>query len=117
MIATDKSILGIIKNPSINRTYTIKHIIPELTFEGGDKKPDFGEIIIEYIPNEKLIELKSLKYYFYQFRNKMYSYERIINVIYDDVSQIYQPRYLRIELKTNPRGGISSHLKVSSDYI
>ena len=111
MTSHDRNILKTIKNPT-NREYIITHTIPEITFEGGDKKPDFGVMTITYIPNEEIIELKSLKYYFYQFRDKIYSYERLINMVYDDVYKMYKPRQLKVTLDTNPRGGISSHLEV-----
>jgi len=111
MLKTDKTILKSIKNPYA-RNYTIKHYVPEITFEGSDKKPDFGELRIEFVPNEYLIELKSLKYYFYQFRGKRCSYERFINVVFDDIDEIYDPIELKITFKTRPRGGISSYLEI-----
>jgi len=108
-------ILESIPNSFKNRKYLITHLIPEVTFEGNDKKPDFGKVTIKYIANDKLIELKSLKYYFYQYRNKIYSYERFINTIYDDLKNVYSPYYLCVTLETNPRGGISSILEVKDE--
>ena len=112
---TRTDVLKSLKNDIIKR-YKIVHFVPEVTFEGDDKKPDFGEIVITYVPRDKLIELKSLKIYFYQFREKMFSYERFINIVYDDIKEIYDPYCLTVTLKTNPRGGISSFLEVSSKY-
>ena len=105
--------LKAINNP-YERKYRVTHFVPEVTFEGGDKKPDFGEVTIVYIPSVDLIELKSLKYYFYQFRNKKFSYERFVNVVFDDISLRYKPVYLKVSLRTMPRGGISSLLEVES---
>ena len=90
--------------------------IPELTFEGVRGQPDFGHLYITFYPGDKVIELKSLKEYFFAFRNQIYSYERIINVIYDDMMATYKPVRLRLVLACNPRGGISSKLTVDSDW-
>ena len=69
-----------------------------------------------FYPSEKVIELKSLKEYFFAFRSQIYSYERIINVIYDDLMSVYDPARLRLVMVCNPRGGISSKLTVDSDW-
>ena len=67
-------------------------------------------------PGELVVELKSLKEYFYQFRNKILSYERLINVIYDDLADTYKPDRLRLVMEFNARGGISSKLTIDSDW-
>ena len=107
-------ILESLKN-NVERPYKILHFVPEVTFEGTNKQPDFGEVTILYIPRNKLIELKSLKKYFYQFRNMLFSYETLVNTVYDDINTIYKPRYLKVTLETNPRGGISSFLEVETE--
>ena len=71
---------------------------------------------MKFYPSDNVIELKSLKEYIYEFRYQLYSYERIINVIYEDLMQVYQPKRLRLVLLTNPRGGISSKLTIDSDW-
>lgn len=110
----NRHILKKIKNPS-KKKYEIEIEIPELTFEGDKKKPDFGKLGIKFYPSDYVIELKSLKEYIYEFRNQLYSYERIIHVIFDDIMEVYNPHSLSITLSTNPRGGISSKLKVCSE--
>jgi 7-cyano-7-deazaguanine reductase len=90
--------------------------VPELTFMGDKDKPDFASLYLTFYPGASVIELKSLKEYDYEFRNQLYSYERIINVIYDDLMAVYKPKRLRLVLVTNPRGGISSRLCVDSDW-
>ena len=90
--------------------------IPELTFEGVRSQPDFGVLYITIYPCDKVVELKSLKEYFFAFRNQIFSYERILNVIYDDMMSVYEPSRLRLVLECNPRGGISSKLTVDSDW-
>ena len=84
-IWSDKSLLKSIPNPYGNG-YEIKIKNPEVTFEGTRKQPDFAEVFITFYPNEKVVELKSLKEYFYQFRMKTFSYERLINIIYRDLT-------------------------------
>ena len=111
----NRPILKSIPNPSKD-AYEIKMKIPELTFEGVRGQPDFAKLYITLYPGDKVIELKSLKEYFFSFRSQIYSYERIINVIYDDMMTVYDPTRLRLVLTCNPRGGISSKLTVDSDW-
>jgi len=111
----NRDILKSISNPS-KEGYEIKMKIPELTFEGVRGQPDFAHLYITMYPKESVIELKSLKEYFFAFRSQIYSYERIINVIYDDMMTAYDPDRLRLVLVCNPRGGISSKLTVDSDW-
>ena len=113
--AKNREILKSISNPSED-AYEIKMKIPELTFEGVRGQPDFAKLYITFYPKDKVIELKSLKEYFFAFRSQLYSYERIINVIYDDMMSAYEPTRLRLVMTCNPRGGISSKLTVDSDW-
>ena len=112
----NRHILQAIPNPS-KEAYEIKMKITELTFEGVRKQPDFATLFITFYPSKKIIELKSLKEYFFAFRSQIFSYERIINVIYDDLISAYEPQRLRLVLVCNPRGGISSKLTVDSDWL
>ncbi|MFW5986276.1 MAG: preQ(1) synthase [Halanaerobiales bacterium] len=111
----DSSILKSISNPT-GQAYEIKIKIPECTFLGVKNQPDFATIYITFYPGEKVIELKSLKNYMYQLLNIVVSYERVINIIYDHLMEVYQPERLRIVMICNPRGGISSKLTVDSDW-
>jgi len=111
---SDKTILKSIKNPS-SLPYEVVIETEEITFLGGEDKPDFGRIKITMYPGRSIIELKSLKYYFYDFRNRRVSYERIANTIYDDLEEVYGPSKLRVVMEFSPRGGISSTLTVDSD--
>jgi 7-cyano-7-deazaguanine reductase len=111
----NRGILQSISSPS-KEAYEIKMKIPELTFEGVKGQPDFAHLFITFYPKSHIIELKSLKEYFFAFRSQIYSYERIINVIYDDMISTYDPIRLRLVLVCNPRGGISSKLCVDSDW-
>ena len=62
------------------------------------------------------IELRSLKQYAYQLRNITVSYERLINIFYDHLMEVYEPDRIRIVMVCNPRGGISSKLTIDSDW-
>jgi len=112
---SDNSILKSLKNPS-NKSYEIKIKSPEITFLGVKNQPDFAKLFIIFYPNEKIIELKSLKIYLQQFRNTIISYERLINVVYDDLIETYNAKRLRIVMEFNTRGGISSKLTIDSDW-
>jgi 7-cyano-7-deazaguanine reductase len=112
---SDLSILRSIPNPS-SEPYEVKIKTEELTFLGVQQQPDFAQVFITLYPKDKVIELKSLKLYFYQFRDKLLSYERLINVVYDDLMAVYLPDRLRIVMVFNPRGGLSSRLTIDSDW-
>lgn len=112
---SDISILDKLPNPAAEG-YEIKHETKELIFKGRDKQPDIAHLALYFYPNNWAIELKSLKFYFHQFHDKIISYERLINVIYYDLMYVYRPHRLRVEMETNPRGGISSVLVIDSDW-
>ena len=104
-----------ISNPQ-NASYEQKILIPEFTFIGVVNQPDFGEVLLTFYPKEWSIELKSLKIYKDAFRNAPMSYERLANVMFDDIIQVYDPVRLRIMMRLRPRGGISSCLTIDSDW-
>jgi 7-cyano-7-deazaguanine reductase len=111
----DAGILKSIPNPS-KGAYEIKIKIPECTFLGVQEQPDFATIYLAFYPKNKIIELKSLKRYTFQLRDIVVSYERLINIIYEDLMRVYEPDRLRIVMVCNPRGGISSKLTIDSDW-
>ena len=111
----DKSLLKSIPNPS-DGAYEIKIKIPEFTFLGVSKQPDFATIYLTFYPQKKVIELKSVKEYVYKLRNIIVSYERLINIIYDHLMEVYEPDRMRLVMICNPRGGISSKLTIDSDW-
>ncbi len=111
----DKHLLESVPNPS-DEAYEIKIKIPEFTFLGVKGQPDFARVYLTVYPSDKVIELKSLKEYVAQLRNIVVSYERLINVMYDHLQEIYDPERLRIVMVCNPRGGISSKLTIDSDW-
>ena len=112
---SDPSLLKSIPNPS-RQGYEIKIKTSEVTFLGVRDQPDFADLYITLYPSDTVVELKSLKHYLFQFRSRILSYERFINVVYDDMMAVYAPNRLRIVAVFNPRGGISSRLTVDSDW-
>jgi 7-cyano-7-deazaguanine reductase len=76
--------------------------------------PDFGEIRIRYVPGARCIELKSLKYYMIEFRNRGIFYETVTNQILDDLVGAVQPRRMTVTGDFSTRGGIKT--VVTAEY-
>ena len=72
-------------------------------------QPDFAEIIIRYIPAERMVESKSLKLYLFSFRNHGDFHEDCVNTIMKDLIKLIAPRYIEVLGKFTPRGGIAIH--------
>ena len=70
-------------------------------------QPDFAEIKIMYLPDEKMVESKSLKLYLFSFRNHGDFHEDCINIIMKDLVRLMQPKYIEVIGLFTPRGGIS----------
>ncbi|MCF6192736.1 MAG: hypothetical protein L3J46_00175 [Kangiellaceae bacterium] len=113
--AIDSNLLVALPNPS-KSAYEIKIKIPEFTFLGVREQPDFAQIYLTFYPGKKIIELRALKMYVYQLRDIVVSYERLINIIYDQLMETFDPDRLRLVMDCNPRGGISSRLTIDSDW-
>ena len=75
--------------------------------------PDFGEIRITYVPDELCIELKALKYYMLEFRNRGIFYEAVTNQILDDLVDVCQPRRMTVVGDFTVRGGIKTIVTAS----
>jgi 7-cyano-7-deazaguanine reductase len=100
-------------NPKIDRDYVITHINNEFTSVCPiTGLPDFGKITITYVPDQVCLELKSLKYYFLDFRNKGIFYEAITNKILDDLVSACGPREMEIVSEWGVRGGMTSTITV-----
>jgi 7-cyano-7-deazaguanine reductase len=111
----DSSILKSLPNPS-KEAYECRMDIPEFSFMGAAGQPDYGFIRLWFYPKDKIIELKSLKFYITHYREIHISYERVINCIYDNLMNVYDPHRLRVEISFRPRGGISSSCVIDSDW-
>lgn len=70
-------------------------------------QPDFGRIVINYIPRERMVESKSLKLYLFSFRNHGDFHEDCVNIIMKDLVKLMDPKYIEVRGIFNPRGGIS----------
>jgi len=96
------------------RDYEIEIRCPEFTSVCPKTgQPDFGTIRIRYVPDRRCVELKSLKLYFFSFRDRGIYYEDVTNVILDDLVRAVQPRQMTVEGVFNVRGGISSVVEAS----
>jgi 7-cyano-7-deazaguanine reductase len=99
-------------NPAPDRKYEITHVNPEFTSMCPKTGlPDFGTLTVKYIPDKICIELKALKYYFMEFRNKGIFYEAVTNLILDDLVAVCQPHEMEIITEWSTRGGIHSIIK------
>lgn len=77
--------------------------------------PDFATIAIKYVPDTKIVELKSIKLYLNSFRNMRISHEEATNKIYSELEKKLKPRFLEVTGDFNPRGNVKTVIKVSSD--
>lgn len=105
--------LEVFDNPRPERNYTIRHINPEFTSMCPKTGlPDFGTITVEYIPDRLCVELKSLKYYYLDYRNRGIFYESVVNQILDDLVAAIEPRSMTVTGAFTTRGGLHSEVVV-----
>ncbi len=101
-------------NPRPGRDYEIAISCPEFTSVCPKTGlPDFGEIRITYVPGDLCIELKALKYYFIEFRNRGIFYESVTNQILDDLVAACQPKRMTVIGDFSARGGITTVVTAS----
>src|SRR5262249_52116863 len=102
-------ILATFPNPQPGRDYTIEIRCPEFTSVCPmTGLPDFGEIVITYVPDEKCLELKAFKFYLVEYRNKGIFYEAVTNQILDDLVGACAPRRMTVSGRFTARGGITT---------
>ena len=105
-------------NPQPGRDYEIAIRCPEFTSVCPKTgMPDFGEIRITYVPDDRCIELKALKYYLVEFRNKGIFYEAVTNQIRDDLVKLMNPVWLQVHTNWRGRGGIRSLIRAESGDV
>lgn len=101
-------VLETFHNKHRDNDYFVKFNCPEFTslcpITG---QPDFATIYISYIPDDLMVESKSLKLYLFSFRNHGDFHEDCVNIIMKDLIALMQPRYIEVWGKFTPRGGIS----------
>jgi len=106
-------LLETFKNQFPGRDYRIEIGCPEFTSVCPKTgQPDFATLTITYIPSEKCVELKSLKFYLQSYRNEGIFYENITNTILDDLVSVLEPRWMKLQADFNARGGITEIVTV-----
>lgn len=110
------SSLDTFPNPRPERDYTIEIECPEFTSVCPKTgQPDFGTISIHYVPEHSCLELKSLKLYFWSYRERGIFYEAVVNQILDDLVAACAPRRMTVSGRFNVRGGIGT--VVTADHV
>ena len=107
------------RNQYPDRDYTINIDIPEFTcICPKTGLPDFARITIRYIPDKWCVELKSLKYYTFFYRDIGIFNEHVVNKILDDIVKACSPRWAEVIGEFNPRGGITTSVRAEyrKDY-
>jgi 7-cyano-7-deazaguanine reductase len=101
-------------NPNPERDYEIAFEAPEFTcLCPMTGQPDFATIRIRYVPDQKCVELKSLKLYLWSFRDQGTFHEAVTNRIANDLISILDPRFIEVEGDFYVRGGIKTKVKVT----
>ena len=98
-------------NPAPRRDFHIHMEIPEFTcLCPMTGQPDFATLTLDYIPEARCVELKSLKLYIWSFRNEGCYHEAVTNRILDDLVKATKPRFMRLTAKFYVRGGIFTNV-------
>ncbi|MFA5083431.1 MAG: preQ(1) synthase [Hydrogenophilaceae bacterium] len=98
-------------SPNAGRDYHIHIEIPEFTcLCPKTGQPDFATLFLDYIPDRKCVELKSLKLYIWSFRDEGHFHEAVTNRILDDLVAALEPRFMRLTSKFYVRGGIFTNV-------
>ena len=108
-IAHPRTILDTFANPRPRRDYEIKFVFPEFTSVCPvTGQPDFATITVAYVPDRFCVEMKSLKLYFFSYRNKGIFYESVVNAILDDLVATIKPRRMTVTGQFAVRGGTAA---------
>ncbi|MFQ5519559.1 MAG: preQ(1) synthase [Mariprofundus sp.] len=100
-------------NPNPERDYHIRIDSPEFTcLCPKTGQPDFAEIKLDYVPDLSCVELKSLKLYYWSFRDEGHFHEKVTNMIADDLIKLLDPRYIKVQAVFNVRGGVYTTVEV-----
>jgi len=98
-------------NPRPERDFAIHMQIPEFTcLCPMSGQPDFATLFLDYIPDARCVELKSLKLYIWSYRNEGAFHEAVTNRILDDLVAALEPRFMRLTAKFFVRGGIFTNV-------
>ncbi len=108
-----RNLLEAFDNKFPDRDYRIEIVSPEFTSVCPKTgQPDFGTMTITYTPDQKCVELKSLKFYLQSYRNEGIFYENVTNTILDDLVAVLEPRWMKVQADFNARGGITETVTV-----
>lgn len=100
------------------KNYTINIELPEFMAKcPRSGYPDFATIRLQYIPSDKVIELKALKLYINSFMNRSISHENVANEIFDMLYGKLSPRWMKLVADFNPRGNVHTVIEIDSDKI
>ncbi len=109
--APDVSILEVFPNNYPGRPYMVSIEFPEFTsLCPVTGQPDFATIILEYVPDTRIVESKSFKLYMFAYRNHRTFMETVTNQMLDDFTQALDPLWLRVKGIFSPRGGTRLHV-------
>jgi len=112
--ATPSRRLETFPNRHPGRRYTVTLDCPEFTcLCPVTGQPDFARITIRYVPDQRIVESKSLKLYLWSFRNEGHFHEHVTNVILDDLVRALEPLACRITGEFNVRGGVAITVEAS----
>ena len=113
MASKPSKTLEIFANPNPGRDYTIRIRMPEFTcLCPKTGQPDFATLNLEYVPAERCVELKSLKLYIWNFRDRGAFHEAVTNEILATLVAHTAPRFMRLTARFNVRGGIYTNVVV-----
>lgn len=113
-IAAPRTILEAFENPRPGRRYQVAFDFPEFTsICPVTGQPDFATITIRYVPDQKCVEMKSLKLYFLAYRNKGIFYESVVNTILDDLLAVLEPLEMTVIGAFAVRGGTAGTITVN----
>ncbi len=111
-----RKVLETFANQHPGRDYTVEIVCPEFTSVcPRTGQPDFGTLTITYVPEQKCVELKSLKLYLQQYRNEGIFYEDATNRILDDLVAVVGPRKMTLSAAFRARGGIITTITATFD--
>lgn len=115
----DPDHLEVIENEYPGRNTRLEVISPEFTClcPGNRDQPDFGTVIIEYVPDDFIIELKSLKQYLTSYRDTEIYHEPATNLVLEHLVTISEPRWMRVTGQFNVRGGITTDVIVEHGQL
>lgn len=110
------SLLETFENAYPNRNYRVVHTSTEFTSVCPKTgHPDFADMTLDYIPDKRCVELKSLKIYYQSYRNDGIFFEAVTNKILEDLLAVCSPRFMRVTASFKGRGGISS--VITAEYL